>query len=65
MRSDAVLDVAIMCIYSGFLVLYFSEILVYVIPSLWKMSMQSALKSKKILYADNRDNIHCCYINGK
>lgn len=63
MRSDTVQDLTIMCVYSEFLVLYFSEMLVYVVLSVWNMPVQSALKNKKLPYA-NRDSIKCCYIYG-
>lgn len=64
MRSDIVPDLTIICVYSEFIVLYFSGMLMYVMLSVWNMPVQSALKHKKLLYADNRDSIHCCYMYG-
>lgn len=64
MRSDTVPDLTIMCVYSEFLVLYFSEMFVYVMLSVWNMPVQSALNNKKLPYANNRDNIQCFYIYG-
>jgi len=53
-----------MCVYSEFLVLYFYEMLVYVMLSVWNVPVQSALKNKKLPYANNRESIQCCYIYG-
>jgi hypothetical protein len=53
-----------MCVYSEFLVLYFSEILVCVMLSLWNMPVPAALKNENIPFANNRDSIQCCYICG-
>jgi len=64
-RSDAVPDMTIMCVYFEFLVLCFSEMLVYVMLSVWNMPVQSALKNKKLTTeTNNRDSIQCCYIYG-
>ena len=64
MRSDTVPDLTIICVYSEFIVLYFSEMLVYVMLSVWNMPVQSALKNKKLPYSNNRDSVHCCYMYG-
>lgn len=64
MKSDTVPDLTIMYVYSEFLVLYFYEMLVSVMLSVWNTPVQSALKNKKLPYANNRDSIQCCYIYG-
>lgn len=65
MRSDTVPDMTIMCVYFEFLVLCFSEMLVYVMLSVWNMPVQSALRNKKLTTeTSNRDSIQCYYIYG-
>jgi hypothetical protein len=63
-RSDTVTDLTIKCIYSEFLVSYFSEMLVYVMLSVWYMPAPSALTNNKLPYTNSRDSIQCCYICG-